>query len=332
MPVYYDNSGTATTSEATRTFADAQDWTEGGVALLRLYFSGRLDNNPDEPMWVRLTDRSGASGAVTYGTSAAESTDNQANTAWHEWSIPLSQFGVNLNRVASMTIGFGGSGPRSLGMMLFDDIRLYPPRPARTAALAAYWPLDGDATDASGNGNDGTVVGGAVWEAAGLIGGALSFNGTDAYVDCGNGAGLDITEAITLSAWANTADANNAEHNPFITKGDQAYALKHNTSNQIEAFIYDGDWHTVTYDIDDSFNGEWHHLASTYDGLNLRLYVDGALQATGEHAGSIAGTEYNVNLGRNAQNADRLYNGLIDEVRIYDGALPPDELVQMVAP
>ncbi|MBN1359244.1 MAG: LamG domain-containing protein [Sedimentisphaerales bacterium] len=332
MPVTYDNSGMATSSEAKRTFAGSQDWTLGGATTLALYFYGDPDNNPAEPMWVRLTDQSGKSGTVTYGTGTAEGTDNQAIAAWHEWSIPLSRFDVNLTRVASMTIGFGGTGPRSSGMMLFDDIRLYPDAPAITPVLAAHWALGGNATDSSGNGNDGTLNGGATWAAAGKVGGALSLNGTDAYVDCGNGESLDITEAITLSAWVNTADANNGEHNPFVTKGDQAYAIKHNLNDQIETFIYDGGWHTATYAIDPSFNGGWHHVASTYDGLNLRLYVDGVLRATTEYTGSIASATYNVNLGRNAQNTDRFYEGLIDEVRIYDGALSAAEVVQLMTP
>ncbi len=332
MPVYYGKTSTATTSVAKRTFDGPRDWTHGKASTLTLYFYGSPDNSSTEPMWVRLTDQTGKSGTATYGTAPAESVDNQAVASWHEWSIPLAQFGVDLAQISSMEIAFGGSGPQTEGLMLFDDIRLYPDRPATTSVLVARWALDGDATDSSGNGNDGTLNGAATWVAAGKIGTALSLNGTDAYVDCGTDASLDISEAGTLSAWVHTADANNAEHNPFVTKGDQAYALKHNTSNQMETFIYDGDWYTAAWDIDESFNGEWHHVASTYDGLHLRLYVDGVLRATTEHAGTIASTAYNVNIGRNAQNTDRLYEGLIDEVRIYDGALPPTEIVGLATP
>ncbi len=332
MPMYYGQTSTATSSVAECAFDGPQDWTKGKATTLTLYFYGDVENSVDEPMWVRLTDQTGKSGTVTYGTGVAESADNQAVAAWHEWSISLDQFGVNLARVSSMEIGFGGSGPQTEGLMLFDDIRLYPAPPVSTPVLAAHWALDGDATDSSGNGNDGTVNGGATWVAAGKIGGALSLNGTDAYVDCGNSASLDITEAITLSAWVHTADANNAEHNPYVGKGDQAYAIKHSTDNQIQTFIYDGGWYSANYSIDPSFNDEWHHVASTYDGLHLRLYVDGVLRTTLEHAGSIDTTTYNANIGRNAQNTDRLYEGLIDEVRIYDGALSPDEVVELATP
>jgi hypothetical protein len=331
MPLRYGQNGAAT-SEATMTLLAAEDWTEGAATTLTLYFYGDPDNSADEPMWVRLTDQSNKTGTVTYGTGAAESADNQTIAAWHEWGIPLADFGVDSTQIKSMAIGFGGTGLRTAGVMIFDDIRLYPTPAAAPAVLAGHWALDDDATDSSGNGNDGTLNGGATWVAAGKMGGALSLNGTDAYVDCGNGESLNITDAITLSAWVNTNDANNAEHNPFVAKGDHCYALKHHSGNSLEFVIYDGAWFGAHFAIDDSFNGEWHHVAGAYDGLNVRLYVDGVLREAIEHAGTIDAATFNVNIGRNTEYTDRFYNGLVDEVRIYHGALSPTEVVQLSAP
>jgi len=141
-----------------------------------------------------------------------------------------------------------------------------------------------------------------------------------------------MTDAVSLSVWVNMADAGNGQHNPFIAKGDRGYVVKHNTSNEFETFIYDGGWHTATYPVDDTWNGEWHHVASTYDGVKLRLYVDGILRTTTEYAGQIGITEYGVNLGRNSQNTDRLYNGLLDEARIYQGALSPADVAALALP
>ena len=126
MPYRYDNRDTATSSRAERTFDTPQDWTQSGAATLTLYFYGSPDNDANEPMWVRLTDSSGATGQITYGSAEGESIDNQALAAWSQWSIPLSSFGVNPATIESMVIGFGNTGPRSAGLMLFDDIRLQP--------------------------------------------------------------------------------------------------------------------------------------------------------------------------------------------------------------
>ena len=84
-----------------------------------------------------------------------------------------------------------------------------------TDGLVAHWKLDGDANDSAGS-NDGTLVNGPVWT-AGQIDGALSFsNGVD-YVDCGNDASLDITDAITVEAWIKPSEVN--YNNSILAKG-----------------------------------------------------------------------------------------------------------------
>jgi len=203
--------------------------------------------------------------------------------------------------------------------------------------LIGWWKLDDGsgttAVDSSGNDNDGTLVGSPQW-VVGKIGGALQLNGTSDYVNCSNDAVFDITEQVTLSVWVNTNDAGNGQHNPYITKGDTTYGLKHHTSNGIEVFIYDGDWYQARSDaLDSSFNSIWHHVAGTYDGIQLKLYIDGALQTTSDHVGSIATNQFAVNIGRNseaeADDGGRFYEGAIDDVRIYNRVLSSAEIAYL---
>ena len=89
--------------------------------------------------------------------------------------------------------------------------------------LVAHWPLDeggdGTARDASGNGNDGTLNG-PTWD-SGKFGGALSFDGSNDFVDCGNSSTLDFgTGDFTVSAWIKTADR--AGETIFGNGGDNA--------------------------------------------------------------------------------------------------------------
>jgi len=195
---------------------------------------------------------------------------------------------------------------------------------AVSTRLAGWWKLDDGAgttaRDSSNYGNHGTLMNGPQW-VAGTINGALQFDGTDDYVDCGNGASLNVTDEITIAVWVKTNDAGNGEHNPYVAKGDQSYAMKHHPSNSIEYFIYDGGWFVARYAVDNSFNGVWHHLTGTYDGTDLKLYIDGTLETTTPHIGSIASSTYNVNLARNTQVTSRFYNGALDDVRIYNRAL-----------
>jgi beta-galactosidase len=78
--------------------------------------------------------------------------------------------------------------------------------------------------------------------------------------------------------------------------------------------------------VEDSFNGEWHHVAGTYDGIELKIYVDGALAATTAHVGTIGIQTHNLNLARNSEEDDRFYDGVIDEVKIYNRALSHSEI------
>jgi beta-galactosidase len=157
-----------------------------------------------------------------------------------------------------------------------------------------------------------------------------SFDGVNDYVNCSNDVSLDITGQITLAAWVKTQDAGNSEHNPYVAKGDSSYAIKHRTANEIEFFIYDANtWYSAAFPVTSSFNGVWHHLAGTYDGSNVKLYVDGELTGNTAHTGSIASNTYNVNIGRDSQNTDRLYEGEIDDIRIYGRALSQGEVAYL---
>jgi hypothetical protein len=214
-----------------------------------------------------------------------------------------------------------------------------------STGLVGYWNFnEGHGTtahDSSGFGNHGTLMGvpsDPVWvegrpcEDAGDAqdDGALDLRGSG-YVHCSNSDGrLDVADAITIAVWVRTDDCNNSEHNPYVAKGDHSYALKHQEDNNIEFFIYDRGWQFVRAPVDSSFNGVWHHLAGTYDGRDLKLYIDGALQASVAHTGSIAITPYDLNIGRNSEVPNCFYNGRIDEVRIYSVALEPAEIVRLI--
>jgi len=205
---------------------------------------------------------------------------------------------------------------------------------AELGGMVAWWKLDeseGRAADSSGNGNDGRFVGAPKrLSSGGKISGALEFDGVDDCVDCGNNAVLDITSEITIAAWVKTNDSGNSQFNPYVTKGDAAYGLKHHETNNLEFVINDGSWHVAHHPVDSSFNGAWHHLVGTYDGEALKLYVDGELKTTTPCVGCrIAVNDFNLNIARNSELPERLYNGATDEVRIYSYALSQGQVARL---
>ena len=213
--------------------------------------------------------------------------------------------------------------------------------------LIGWWKLDEGAgtiaADSSINDNDGNLAGDPnshpQW-VAGHIGSALDFNGVHDYVDCSNNVSLNepnITGKITLAAWVNTRDSGianidaNNYFSPYITKGDHAYTLQHAgkiTTNELEIALYDAGttWYFASTPVDSSFNGVWHHLAGTYNGSQIKLYVDGELKATTDYVGPIRSATANVNLGKSFDFTDRWYEGALDDVRIYSRALSHGEV------
>jgi hypothetical protein len=332
MPLYYSN-GLSGISEVTRTMTSVRDWTRDDVITFTLFYKGNL-GNAAEPMYIALN---GDAVITNDNPRAAMESD------WTRWDILLQDFaemGVDLADVDTLTIGFGNkSNPTpggGNGRVFIDDIRLYRSLPVEREPevesvdpgvdnLVASYSFENNVRDDSGNGLNGTIVGNPEF-VEGIAGMGLLFDGVNDYVDLGNNGVFDITEQITLSAWVNTNDSGNAQHNPYVGKGDHAYAIKHSSGNQIEFFIYDGDWFAADVRVDDSFNGDWHHVAGTYDGMELKVYVDGGLGVTKAHEGSIEIQSHNLNIARNSEEVDRYYGGVIDEVGIYNRALSEPEI------
>jgi hypothetical protein len=124
MPIFYDN--TVGKSEATLTLTDISDWTVRGVNRLTIWYIRGSTGNDVETMYVVLN-----------GTAIVTNDNPNASAAtnWSEWNIDLQAFadqGVDLTNVNTITLGFGDRNnpvPGGTGLVIFDDIRLYPPAP-----------------------------------------------------------------------------------------------------------------------------------------------------------------------------------------------------------
>ena len=198
--------------------------------------------------------------------------------------------------------------------------------------LVGWWKLDETsgsiAADSSGNANTGTLHGEPVW-AIGKAGGALKLDGVDDYVDCGNKVGFDITDGITITAWVKTDDSGNYGYNPYVV--NDTAVLRHFRSNDLEFLVnINGEWQRVRFPVDISFNGSWHHLVGTYDGWELRLYVDVELKAASVYEGYMRSSAISLNIGRNPTITHRFFAGVIDDVRIYNRALTEEEIKDLV--
>ena len=196
---------------------------------------------------------------------------------------------------------------------------------ANTGLVASYSFNEGAGTtvgDGSGRGNTGTAEG-PVWTTAGKFGKALTFDGSNDYVTVPDAASLDPGPAMTLEAWVR----------PTASSGWRTVMLKENGTGELAYSLYSASgtnrpsaWASVSGGSQSVIGtaavplNAWTHLAATYDGSNLRLYVGGVLKVTKAYSGSVAGTAEPLRIGGNAVWGE-YFAGQIDEVRIYNKAL-----------
>jgi hypothetical protein len=329
MPLMYNNTGSFTLSEATRTFADAQDWTAAGIKTLVLFFHGAPDNVAGD-LYVKIN-----STKITYPGDAAIF----AASVWKQWNIDLTAIS-GLKAVKSLTIGITGSGS---GTLYFDDIRLYKSAPAvvqptdpGTANLVAYYAMEGDAKDSKGSYN-GTVNDITFVNSMAGLGKAAQFNGTTGYIDLGASFGSGVINSLsnsTFAMWVNYTGTGNAwQRTMDFGSSTTAYVfMTTRNAGIMPRFAIIGSGKTeVGATASRSLSVGWHHLTGVIDAstMTLALYVDGAL-AQGNVATEVLpkdlGATTNNWLGRSQWTADPYLNGALDEVRIYNRVLSAGEI------
>ena len=203
--------------------------------------------------------------------------------------------------------------------------------------LVGHWRFNegtgSTAYDSSPFGNNGTIHG-ASW-VRGKFGYALKFDGSDDYVDCGNDESLNISDEITIEAWVKTSYDFSSEPGFIVNKYDRntptGWALFFQTDNKVWMMNYESPGNYKDAISDSTKNdGNWHHLVGIIlsDGTPI-LYVDGVEQTGSESSGSV--TQLNsgsgsVKIGVQSNPLERHFNGTIDEVRIYNRPLSPEEI------
>ena len=202
-----------------------------------------------------------------------------------------------------------------------------PPDPGLVAAFGFDEAAGGTVVDRSPNGNVGTISG-ATRALAGRFGGALSFDGVNDWVSVADSASLDLTTGMTLEAWVRPSAAGAPWRTVLIKEqpGNLVYALYSNEgSNRPSAHIFVGDDRDVRGAAGAVPTGAWTHLAATYDGATMRLFVGGVQVATRAQPGAILSSTGALRIGGNAVWPE-WFQGLIDEVRVYNRALTPAQI------
>jgi chitodextrinase len=204
-----------------------------------------------------------------------------------------------------------------------------PQRGAASGLVAAY--AFSEATgatvlDASGNGNTGTIAG-ATRTTAGRFGSALSFNGTNAWVTVPDSVSLHLSAGMTLEAWVRPTSLTGWR--AAIVKeqpGELVYALYASSdTNTPTGIVYVGGAERYSRGSAKVSLNAWTHLATTYDGAAVRIYVNGVQAGSTPQTGAITLSTNPLRMGGDSVWGEYL-TGLIDEVRVYNRALSAAEI------
>jgi hypothetical protein len=205
-----------------------------------------------------------------------------------------------------------------------------------------WWKLDetqeSQAMDASGQSHTARVQGAAHWSPGqGHFGGALEFDGATNFLET-DAAGLDFREGLTFALWIKPQGTNTGKQ-AILAKGLAGWQLRSSGESGKLAFLIDGSQDedaegsdvprvTAKHSIND---GQWHHVAGVWDGKRIALYVDGALEQSEAVSGSIPQSTDPLWVGRNPASGQEFFVGLLDDIRIYAGALAPEVIKTLSA-
>jgi hypothetical protein len=239
---------------------------------------------------------------------------------------------------------------RVAGVIVAAACLIAPATAAAASPLRGWWPMNersGQTVyDWSGNRNHGqlgstpgTDANDPTWiKGIFNLGSALNFDGEDDFVTIPDSPSLRPAR-VTVSAWFRRDRAIGA-YKYIVAKGSDnceasSFALYTTENNRIAFYVYDGNgWVRSPEAADSVWDGRWHHLAGTYDGSTVRLFVDGTQVGSGTPAN--ISIKYDLpspasTLGSYQGSSCSTYLvGDIDGVSIWDRALPISDISALV--
>ena len=350
--VSFANAGVTST---TATFSAA------GTYVLRLTANdGSLQASDDVTVQVNAAIPQNAAPVVNAGAdksitlpndvslSGSASDDGQPSgtltTVWTQVSGPGTVNFANAG-ATSTTATFSAAGTYVLrltandgSLQASDDVTVQvdaEPTPGNNDGLVGHWTMDGSGNDASGNGNNGSTVGSTSY-GAGQISSALLLASSSSRLQVPDNDSLDITGPITIAAWIRPT-----------TVGTQ-YVISKNVKSSTDGFelsLSNGGRVFVRFNEDSSgdalrvdssskypTNGStWMHVAATYDGSTIRLYINGQLEGSKNASFQIGTNDLPLSIG-SGDGGYRGMKGAIDDVRIYAKALSAQEIAALAPP
>ena len=214
---------------------------------------------------------------------------------------------------------------------------------ANASGLVARWTMNNDSitptlvNDVSGNNNNLTKIGSPTTTPSGRIAEAIVLNGQNQYLQASSSSSITPLSAMSMSAWVYTSSGSTAAEN-IISKSKNSWSYSMHVSKTGQTFNCRFTITSAPTYIDLSWPGgvnglqpylnQWNLVTCTYDGAQAKMYVNGVLRNTKNNPGVLAQNSEDIIIGNKLPN-NYYFNGKIDDVRIYNKALTPQDVTDI---
>jgi hypothetical protein len=211
-----------------------------------------------------------------------------------------------------------------------------------TNGLVGWWPFNGNANDESGNGNNGTVNGATLTtDRFGNASKAYSFDGNDDWILIPNSSSFDFIN-LSVSFWFKSNSTSNCQtflkQCNYLDASGELWAMSGSNSSSITTWAkYDdincipGIWQSSMLNISSIYNNNYHHILYLIDGSIMKTYIDGVLMDEKSNSSNQINACYggDIQIGRNLINDLCYFNGLMDDIGIWNRALTEQEITDL---
>jgi len=244
-------------------------------------------------------------------------------------SMPICrpEYGPPRDLDGDCVVGFGDVGVTG-EQWLRADVNVKPVLDPGTANLVGHWALDGNANDSSANPINGTAQGAYAWVTGRVGSGAIDLDGGKVLVP--DGAKLRPPLQISAAAWINYSEETDYSAR-VVVKGidandSESFAIEMGGSTP-DFFVRDVNHGLHSVEGDEIVQGEWAHVAGTYDGNSVKCYVNGQLSNSASIGVITLLQDANdLAIGNRSDADDRAFMGMVDDVRVYNRALTRAEV------
>jgi hypothetical protein len=209
----------------------------------------------------------------------------------------------------------------------FSQVPSYVP----TNGLVGWWPFNGNANDESGNGNNGTVNGATLTnDRNGNVNKAYVFDGINDFIQVSNSSSFNLANGHSISVWFNP---NGIQQSVIIEKfnstngqGDGGPQLVLRTNQLIDFSIFNNNSGNFVYSNTLSTSQSWQNIIATWNGGLIRLYQNSVLIDSIPFSSVLNPCIEPMMIGKRAFQSDLLFNGVIDDIGMWNRALTQQEI------